>query len=491
MHQKRSSPRRRYAGAPIAAVVALAALVSACGQEGAAPLLSGGRPDVDAVFVEYDRPASPGCALGVIRDGEFVYRRGYGLASLEYNVPLDADSVFRVGSVSKQFVAMLVLLLEEEGTLSLDDDVRRWIPELPDFGERIAVADLVYHTSGLRDYLELMALAGYRDQDYYTATELLAMLSRQRQLNFSPGARHLYSNTGYFLLGQIVERATGESLDEAAQVRIFRPLGMTSTHFHDDASRVVPRRAAGYAPAPDGGFVISMTTLPIVGDGGVFTSVNDLLAWDRNFYDNRLGRGDQALIDSWLEPGVLQDGTAAGYSAGIVDDTYRGLRVVHHGGSFVGFRAEMMRFPEQRLGVITLCNVSTANPTRLAYEVAEVFLAGEMDPVDAATVADDGDAEETGEAEEFPLPVAELRGFEGRYVSPELQATYLLRVHDGQLAWEIPGKLQSLLRPEGEDRFRGEAWPVLFRFARTSQGRVSGFLLDAGRVQNLWFERVD
>lgn len=474
----------------VAALVLLAAL-SACGQEGAPPLLSGSRPEVDAVFVEYDRPASPGCSVGVIRDGEFVYRKGYGLANLEYGIPLDADSVFRIGSVSKQFVAMLVLLLEEEGTLSLQDDVRRWIPELPDFGEPLTVGSLVYHTSGLRDYLELMALAGYRDEDYYTAPELLAMLARQRELNFRPGERHLYSNTGYFLLGQIVERATGTSLAAAARERIFAPLGMTSTHFHDDAARIVPRRASGYAPAPDGGFVISMTTLPIVGDGGVFTSVNDLLAWDRNFYDNRLGEGRPELIERWLEPGLLSAGERAGYSAGIVDDTYRGLRVVHHGGSFVGFRAEMMRFPEQRLGVVTLCNVSTAQPTRLSYRVAEVFLGGLMEPEVASAAAGEAAADGDGDAEEFPLPVAELRHFEGRYVSPELQATYVIAVRDGRLSWEIPGKIQSLLRAESEDRFRGESWPVLFHFARTSQGQVSGFLLDSGRVQNLWFERVD
>lgn len=488
-HSRSSSPRPPI-GARAAAGLLLLSLLTACGQQGAPPLLTGARPEVDAVFVDYDTPGSPGCSLGVIENGEFIYRKGYGLANLEYNIPLDADSVFRVGSVSKQFVAMLVLLLERDGELSLDDDVHQWIPELPDFGEEITVAHLLYHTSGLRDYLELMALAGYRDEDYYNADELLAVLSRQRELNFTPGDEHLYSNTGYFLLGQIIERITGKSLNDAAQERIFGPLGMTSTHFQDDASRIVPHRASGYAPAEGGGFVISMTTLPIVGDGGVFTTVNDLLAWDRNFYDNQLG-GGQALIDRWLTPGRLNDGSSAGYSAGIVDYTYRGLRVVGHGGAFVGFRAEVMRFPEQRLGVITLCNVSTANPTRLSLRVAEVFLGDQMSPPEATVGDDESSAENDEQSEEFPLPVAELRDFEGRFVSPELQVTYVLSVGDGQLVWEIPHKQTSPLRPQGEDRFRAESWPVVFRFVRTSRGQVSGFLVDLGRVKNLWFERVD
>lgn len=471
-------------------VALLCTLAAGCGSEEGRGIL-GGNGAVDAIFAEYSGPDSPGCALGVIEEGEFVYRRGYGLANLEHRIPNTPDSVFRVGSVSKQFVGMLVLLLEEEGLVSREDDIRRWVPEIPDFGFTITVDHLLHHTSGLRDYLVLMSLAGYRDEDYYTASELLAVLSRQRELNFAPGHEHLYSNTGYFLLGQIIERATDQTLDEAAQQRIFGPLGMIDSHFHDDATRVVPRRASGYAPAPDGdGWIISMTTLPIVGDGAVFTTVNDLLAWDRNFYDNRLGAGDPELIERWLESGVLADGTDTGYGAGIAVSEYRGLREVSHGGSFVGFRAQMMRFPERRFGVVVLCNVSTAEPTRLARRVADVYLGDAMGPPQPAS---DQPAERDGATEgEFLLPLADLRGFAGRFTSPELQVTYVLGVEDGRLVWQIPGRFRSVLLPDQEDRFRGEDFPsAVFRFARNSNGEVSGFLLDAGRVQNLWFERVD
>lgn len=441
-------------------------------------------PEVDAVFAAYGEQ-TPGCALGVIRAGEFIYRRWYGLANLEHGVPINADTVFRTGSVSKQFTAMIVLLLAEEGRLSLDDAVSQWIPELRDFGDRVTLRQLIHHTSGIRDYLTLMRLAGYREADYYSAPDLLAMLARQRDLNFRPGAEFLYSNSGYFLLGEVVERATGKSLAAVADERLFAPLGMGETHFHDDHERLVQNRANGYAAA-DGGFTVSMTTLPIVGDGGVFTTVNDLLAWDRNFYDNRLGSASPELITRWLQPGTLDSGEPIAYSAGITDGKYRDLRLVSHSGGFVGFRADILRFPEQRFTAIVLCNVSTANPSALGRAVADVVLTDELgrrpsEPVTAQTAPD---------SPEFALSVAELREFEGRYVSSELRSSYVLEIDEGELYWEMPLRFRHRLASEGADRMRADEWPVLFRFERDSRGRVSGFELDAGRVVDLWFERV-
>jgi CubicO group peptidase (beta-lactamase class C family) len=469
-------------------------LLTAC-QPGTQPLPFAGEPEVDAIFAEFD-DHSPGCALGVIRNGDFEYRRGYGMANLELAVPIDAETIFRIGSTSKQFTAMTVLLLEEAGSLTLQDDIRDYLPELPDFGETITIADLIHHTSGFRDYLELMWVAGYRDEDYYDAPELYRVLTLQRALNFPPGERFLYSNSGYFLLGEIVRRVAGEPLSAVAEERIFGPLGMTETHFHDDITRIVPHRASGYARNADGSFGISMTTLPIIGDGGVYTSVNELLAWDRNYYDNRLGEGGSALIERWLEQGVLDDGTVLPYAAGIRVDEYRGQRTVSHGGAFVGYRAEMLRFPEQMFSVVVLCNVAQANPSELALRVADFYLAEVLDPAVEATETEP----EAPEApiDDFPLPVAELRKYEGTYVSRELDATYRVEIREGRLRWEIPGRMGAFLRPEAEDRFRsedpyapGETAPLVLRFVRTPRGDMGGFLLDAGRVENLWFERTD
>ncbi len=472
---------------PLLLTVAATA-VSAC--DGAAEVVRPltGRSDVDGLFAEYDRPGSPGCALGVIQDGDFIYRRGYGEANLEYGIALDADSVFRTGSVAKQFTGMLILLLEEAGSLGLDDGLRKWVPEMPDLGP-ITVRHLLHHTSGLRDYLVLTALAGYREQEFYTPDQLLGLLSRQRALNFAPGEEFLYSNTGYFLLGLIADRASGKGIHELGEELIFGPLGMTNSQFYADPTRIVALRASGYAPTDDG-FVISMTTLPIVGDGSVFTSVNDLLAWDRNFYDNRLGQGVPDLIARWLAPGRLNSGDVAGgsraYGAGIGVGEYRGVRLVSHGGGFVGFRADMIRFPQLRTTVITLCNVATANPSDSARRVADVFLAGRLGPPEEPAA---GEAAPRV-ADEFTVPVSQLRQFQGRYVSRELGVTYVFEIRDGRLVASLPLRWNRPLKALGDGGFTDPDTGFELHFQRDSAGTVDGFALDWGRVTGLWFERI-
>ena len=307
-----------------------AAVVVSLGAAATGPQQSERQPSpeeqVDAIFAAYDNTRSPGCAVGVIRDGEFILRRGYGMANLEHGIPLSSESVFRIGSTSKQFTAAAILLLVEEGRVSLDGDVREYIPELHDFGTPVTIRHLLHHTSGYRDYLTLMGLAGYRGDDYYDDDDLLRMISRQRELNFEPGSEYLYSNTGYWLLSQVVERASGESLREYAAGKIFGPLGMDNTHFHDDHRIVVPNRASGYVSAGQDGYRIFMTTLPMVGDGGVFTTVDDLLAWDRNFYDPSIG--SPGFVESMQTTAVLNDGEALTYASGLTVSTYRGLRTV-------------------------------------------------------------------------------------------------------------------------------------------------------------------
>ncbi len=474
----------------VAFVLAVVTVATATGCGGAAEVVRPltGRSDVDAIFAEYQRPGSPGCALGVIQDGDFVYRRGYGAANLEYGIALDADSVFRTGSVAKQFTGMLILLLEESGVLSLDDDLRKWVPEMPDLGP-VTVRHLLHHTSGLRDYLVLTELAGYREQDFYDAPQLLGLLSRQRALNFAPGDEFLYSNTGYFLLGLIAERASGKGIQELGETMIFGPLGMASSQFYTDPNQIVERRASGYAPAPDG-FVISMTALPIAGDGSVFTSVNDLLAWDRNFYDNRLGNGDAQLISRWLAPGRLNNGDPAGgsstYGAGIGVGEYRGVERVSHAGGFVGFRADMMRFPAQRTTVITLCNVATASPSVLARQVADVFLAGQLGPP-APTERQETTAPVD---EEFSVPVSQLRRYQGRYVSRELGVTYVMEIREGRLVARLPQRWDRPLKALGDGDFADSDGGVELHFRRNSAGSIDGFTLDWGRVTGLWFERI-
>lgn len=219
---------------------------------------------VDKVFAQWDKPDSPGCALAVIKDGQMIYKRGYGLANLEHNIPMSPASIMDTGSVSKQFTAMAVALLAEQGKFSLDDDIRKYLPEISQYQAPITIRHLIHHTSGIRDYLTLMAIAGMRDDDHYVDGEVVNLLARQKELNFKPGSEFLYSNSGYFLLSQIVKRASGKSLREFAEENIFKPLGMTRTRFYDDHTEIVRNRAASYVPRKGGGFQIAATTLDMV-----------------------------------------------------------------------------------------------------------------------------------------------------------------------------------------------------------------------------------
>jgi CubicO group peptidase (beta-lactamase class C family) len=342
--------------------------------------------EVDQVFAAYDKPDTPGCALGIVRDGEFIYKKGYGTASLELGVPLTPQSVFYMGSVSKQFTAASVVLAAEQNYLSLDDDVRKYIPELPSYGKPITLREMLHHASGFRDILGLLLLAGRNFEDIHPTPELLDLLSRQKALNYTPGDEFLYSNTNYFLMSVVIRRATGKPLSQFADENIFKPLGMTHTRFYDDHTVVVPGRVPAYELRPAGGFRIDWSTnFDKVGDGGLMSSVEDLLQWDRNFYANKLGQG--TLLKEMQTQGVLNNGKQIEYALGLFISTYRGLPIVEHGGALFGYRTELLRFPQQKFSVITLCNVGTSNPGRLSYQIADLYLRGTLAPEPPASAA--------------------------------------------------------------------------------------------------------
>ena len=326
---------------------------------------------IDAVFARYTA-ATPGCALNVLRNGASAYEKGYGAASLELGVPISPRTVFDIGSSSKQFTAATIALLAQEGKLSLDDDIRKWVPELPDLGAKVTLRHLLTHTSGWRDYIDLMSYQGFDDRDHTTDDDALAALRRQKALNFTPGTDWRYSNTGYFLMSLVVKRVSGKSLADFARERIFEPLGMRDTHYLTDAREVIPNKATAYSPTPGGKFVINMSDWEQIGDGGVQTTVEDLAKWDANF-DSHVVGGD-ALISLLQTTAALANGTPLQYALGLTIDDYRGIRRVQHGGAWAGFRAMTMRFPAQHLSIYTLCNRGDANTMQLANGVADVFL---------------------------------------------------------------------------------------------------------------------
>ena len=442
------------------------------------------RARVDRIFAAYDRTDSPGCAVGVFRDGRVALAHGYGMANLELNVALTPQSVLDIGSTSKQFTATSVVLLAQQGKLSLDDDIRKYVPELPNYGKTITIRHILTHTSGIRDYLTLWGLAGVDDADLTTEDDALQLIVRQRELNFMPGEQWLYSNSGFFLASVIVKRVSGKSLGEFADEHIFRPLGMTHTRYNNDHMAVIPNRATGYAVRPGGGFATDMSNFEQTGDGAVQTSIEDLIKWDENFYRPTVG-GD-ALLKALQTVAVLNDGKKQTYALGLTVDNYRGLRTVSHGGSWAGYRAELLRFPDQHFSVTTLCNLANTNPTVLSRRVAEVFLGDKMTA--AADVAAAGNQTRPQSPPVSWAPTAaDLAMFAGTYYSPELETTYTLRVDNGKLSLLRRREAAVELTPLSPDAFRTRG--IQFNFTR-EKGKPNGFTVDAGRTKNLRFDRT-
>jgi CubicO group peptidase (beta-lactamase class C family) len=437
---------------------------------------------IDAVFTRFARPDTPGCALGVYQNGRIAYAKGYGSANIEYGVPITPKTPFITGSVAKQFTAAAIALLVEQGRLSLDDDVRKYIPELPDFGTPITVRNLVHHTSGLRDFWALVGAAGMRYDDTYTVDDVLRLAARQKRLNFPPGTAYDYSNTGYVAMGVIVRRVTGKSLREFAQEQIFDPLGMTSTHYHDDHTMPVPGRASAYSPVPNGGWRINIWNNDIVGQGGVMTTIEDLQKWDENFYSGKVG--GRGFLERQLQQGRLTNGTVLSYAFGLTVGEYRGLPVVEHTGSTGGYRTIITRFPLVRTSVVALCNVSDANTTMLSRRVADVVLGSHFkQPASARTPSQTATSDTTR-----PMPPgAQLTPLAGRYYSEELDATYDVRVNGQTVTVHRPRGEVDTLRVAGAQTFR--AGGMTYHFRPDVNGSTPGFALDLGRVRGVEFVR--
>lgn len=403
---------------------------------------------VDDLFAVWDKGDTPGCALAVMDGGRVVYSRGYGMAHLEHGVRITPETVFNVASVSKQFTAASIALLARQGRLSLDDGVRKHVPELPAYAEPITVRHLVHHTSGLRDYTELVELSDDRIENVHTDDDILRILGRQKGLNFKPGERFLYSNSGYVLLGVVVERVTGKSLRAFEEEFIFRPLGMSRSVLHDDRTMVVKDRAAGYVPAEGGGYKARASLWDRVGDGGMLTTVGDLALWDQNFYEPKVG--DAELTTLLTTPGRLAGGGRVPYAFGLEPTRYRGLPVVMHGGGIRGFRAQMYRFPEQKFSVVCLCNNGGISPTSIVEKVADIYLADRFKP-DAPAASRTKEA--APDIKAVKLTEGELASFAGVFATPSGEFARRLYVKAGKLRYAAGDGEEYELAPLGGGRF--------------------------------------
>jgi CubicO group peptidase (beta-lactamase class C family) len=427
---------------------------------------------VDQLFRTWNRPDTPGAVVAVIRNGKLILNKAYGMADLERRTPMTPATRFFIGSNSKQFTAFAIHLLAQDGKLSLDDDIRKHLPQVPDFGKTITIRHLLHHTSGLRDYFDMLFMAGLRPDDVVTKDMALRLLARQRALNFEPGQEHAYSNTGYLLLGMIVERASGKPLPEFARTRIFEPLGMKHTVFQEDYGSLVPGRALPYQPADRGGYKYVAVNVSTVGDGGVLTTASDLALWDRNFYDGRVG--GMELIKQMQATGVLNDGKPTAYASGLLTYGYRGLPMVEHGGTIGGYNTQLSRFPKQGLSVVLLTNTSDLNMYQTVRRIADIYLVREP----GAEPAPPAEPDKTFK----PIDVdpARLDALVGYYALSPQSGVYFTK-EDGQLMALGAGLPRIPAFAYGERAFFARAMNAQFTFdAPGADGIVAGGILHQG-----------
>jgi CubicO group peptidase (beta-lactamase class C family) len=428
---------------------------------------------VDQLLAKWDHPDMPGCALAVIQDGKVIYKRGVGMADLEHAAPVLPTTSFHVASMSKQFTAFAIHLLAQDGKLSLDDDIRKYLPEMHDFGKTITIRHLLHHTSGLRDQWNLLALAGWRLDDVITEDDIFRMIQRQQALNFAPGKEFTYSNTGYTLLGMIVKRVSGQPLPAFAQQRIFAPLGMTHTQFHDNYGTLVPGRAQSYDPLPGGGYAYRALSYSNVGATSLFTTVEDLALWDRNFDDGRVG--GKNLLTQMQTVGLLDNGRPIPYASGLGIASYRGLNIVEHGGADAGFRSQFLRFPDQHFTVVVLANAGDFAPGQLAHQIADIYLAKQLAPAPAQAAAQAKTA-----PHEVPADSAMLDTLVGDYAL-SAQLTIAFTKEDGQLMAQATGQPKFPLFAGGGRTFFLKVVDAQFTFdAPGPDGIVAGGVLHQG-----------
>ncbi|WP_430390467.1 serine hydrolase [Dyella sp. 20L07] len=425
-------------------IALLSALLFAVDIQGhATTLVADKQQQVDALFAKWNRADTPGVAVEVVQDGKVVYRRAFGMADIEQGRQITPSTPFHVASLSKQFTAFAVLLLVQDGRLSLDDDVHRYLPELPDFGHVIQIRHLLNHTSGLRDQWNLLAMAGWRMEDVITNDDVMGLVRRQRSLNFEPGTEFEYCNTGYTLLGLIVERVSGKSLAAFSKERIFDPLGMKHTFFHEQYATLVAGRAQSYQPSPGTGYEGVALSYSTVGPSSLFTTADDLVLWERNFDDARVG--GKPLLAQMQTPATLNDGTALDYGDGLFVGSYRGLKSIDHDGADAGFRSYLLRFPDQHLAIVIVGNGADVQANRLGERIADIYLDGKLGALPMSVP-------DYANSTEVPIEPAELDALVGTYRLENGSAITFAK-EDGHLVGWTAGDDKMSFYPASEHEF--------------------------------------
>ncbi len=411
--------------------------------------------EVDRIFAAFNTH-TPGCAVGVAQQGMVALRSGYGMADLERNVPNTADTVFESGSVAKQFTATALLLLAQQGKISLDDPMRKYLPELPDYGTPLTIRHVLSHLSGLREWRLVASFSGIGEGTYVLGNrDLLQIASRQRALNFDPGTAYSYTNTGFNIATILVERVlgNGKTFQDFTRESIFEPLKMTHTRWRDDFRAVVPNRALAYGAGPDGGWVQDTPIENIIGAGGMLSTVGDWLLWNENFTHARVGGPE--LVKAQQTPAVLSSGKTISYAAGLTVNTVDGLREVSHGGSTGGYRTWLGRYPDRAVSIAVMCNSAQANPTQLGRDTARLWTGAVAAPKPAPFAVDSAKLEElTGMYRKIrDNTVAELAVKDGKLRlngRPELLPTGPASFSAGENQFLFEGSRFREVTPDGD-----------------------------------------
>lgn len=425
---------------------------------------------IDQLFAVWDKKGFPGAAVAVVKDGEIVFKRGYGSANLEYDIPITPSTVFHIASVSKQFTAFAIATLAQQGKLSLDDDIRKYLPEVPDFGKKITIRHLIHHTSGLRDQWNLLVMAGWRLDDVITKEHILKLVQNQEELNFEPGAEYLYCNTGYTLMAEIVERVTGKPLPEWAEENIFKPIGMDNTLFYDDHEKIVKNRAYSYKIGSTNNFKKSVLNYANVGATSLFTTAEDLSYWALNFENPKVGSSE--LFKKMEERGIVNSGDNLVYAFGQGVGKYKGLKLIGHGGGDAGYRSYLGRFPEQRFAVVILSNLASFNTYGMAMKIADIYLADQIveEKLKEAT---------TEKNDEVTIDTAILKDYVGSY---ELMPGFVITIslEADRLMGQATGQPKVRLYPESETKFFIKEADAQISFQRDETRKVTQLALHQG-----------
>jgi len=416
---------------------------------------------VDSVFMGFSGTKTPGCAVAIIAQGKLVFEKGYGMANLECGAPVTPKTIFDVASVSKQFTGFAISTLIQSGKISPDDDVHKYLPELPDFGKKITISNLLHHTSGLRDWPEGLHIAGWRWEDPIYFEDIIRMVYHQKQLDFDPGSRFSYSNTGYNLLAAIVEKVTGAPLKDWEEQNIFKPFGMEQSGIRDNYGSIINGRAVSYYAAGNG-FNASSDALMAYGSSSLFTSVEDLSKWVIHFQQS-VKTGDP-VYERMIQTGQLGDSQIVHYGYGLEVNDRQGIKIISHDGGWAGYHSIIINYPQRNISFIILSNADRFDPTRYAAAIS-MFYFGDIFKEEAA-------AEDLSSLPTVKVVPPLLQKYTGSFqLATGWYVTFTSE--NGQLMVQATGEDKVVTEAKSDSVFWVPQYKAYFTFPAGGTGKVS------------------